>query len=186
MKKILLLCLVYLSICVSAHSSIIDWTVNSTGDAFMDDVSGLVWMDVDTYYNMTPNQVQASLTTGFSIATLDQMNAMIASAGSGYTHLANVMGDALQGNGPSNIIYGFFDDQDSNPNLSTAYVYSHYTSPNDYLHIADNNFNIPDWTAYLGGYLGAFVVHNPVPIPSTILLFGFGLLGLAGVNRRKK
>ena len=27
---------------------------------------------------------------------------------------------------------------------------------------------------------------NPVPIPSTMLLLGFGILGLAGVNRRKK
>ncbi len=138
MKKILLLCFVYLRVCVTAHSSIIDWTVNSSGDAFKDEISGLVWMDVDNYYHMTYNQVQASLATGFSIATLDQMNAMIASAGIGYTHLANVMGDALHSSGPNRIIYGMFDDQESNPEISAAYVYNSYPTlpPNDYLHPA--------------------------------------------------
>ncbi|WP_218576786.1 PEP-CTERM sorting domain-containing protein [Desulfobacter latus] len=29
-------------------------------------------------------------------------------------------------------------------------------------------------------------LNNPVPEPTTILLFGFGLLGLARVSRRKE
>jgi hypothetical protein len=33
---------------------------------------------------------------------------------------------------------------------------------------------------------GEVAYTNPVPEPTTILLFGIGLLGLAGVSRKKK
>ncbi len=45
-----------------------------------------------------------------------------------------------------------------------------------------------DGKLYVGGlgYIETAVSESPIPEPVTILLFGLGLLGLAGVNRRKQ
>ncbi|MCP3873037.1 MAG: PEP-CTERM sorting domain-containing protein, partial [Desulfobacteraceae bacterium] len=50
-----------------------------------------------------------------------------------------------------------------------TFIYSH---PND-----------KEWQ-----YFSSFLVResSPVPEPTTVILFGIGLLGLAGVNRRKQ
>ncbi|MCP4672770.1 MAG: PEP-CTERM sorting domain-containing protein [Desulfobacula sp.] len=62
------------------------------------------------------------------------------------------------------------------------------------------NFQLLDDAPYFSGYVhewtnGAMITTDiitsassgaPVPEPATMLLFGLGLLGLAGVNRRKK
>ncbi len=47
----------------------------------------------------------------------------------------------------------------------------------------DNNMTTRSSTA---GYVSGVPVAAPVPEPATILFFGIGLLGIAGVSRRKK
>ncbi len=59
-------------------------------------------------------------------------------------------------------------------------------SQEDHIHFRfSGNWNDLYDTQVIDGYVVEYE-SSPVPVPTTILLFGIGLLGLAGMNRRKK
>ncbi len=64
---------------------------------------------------------------------------------------------------------------------------------NDFTLLANDDFTVQGWDIQVMNIVGGpdkdrqsqLVGVNPVPEPSTIMLFGFGLVGLAGIGRRK-
>ncbi len=185
MKKLLLLCIIFLAFCTQANSAIVDWTVTLTGDAFKDETSELVWLDIDTYKGKSYNEVQTLLPTGFSIATGDQMIALMTSINGmpnkTFDDLAPIIGQVVWAN--NYYMYGFFNDGDD-PEISIYYWIGNSPSMSFFLLSDDKSGTTKDTKV---GPMGAWVVQDisSVPIPSSLLLLGFGLAGI-GIFGRKK
>ena len=77
--------------------------------------------------------------------------------------------------------YLIFSSASNNSGIAGT-TYNSY--PHGQLYAGTEFYSIPDFDYTFRTY--ADDGSNPVPEPTTMLLFGLGLLGLAGVNRRKK
>ncbi|MCP3873000.1 MAG: PEP-CTERM sorting domain-containing protein [Desulfobacteraceae bacterium] len=150
---------------------------------FKDDVTGYTWMDNDNMQNMTPLEMQTALsTTGFQLATSAQVNEMSGNRNPHSTTSDKInwyhdTGGPIIGSVSVNMAWGYTIeslDTSTLPNLWAATVNNLHTN------------NLGDSTTNSVGVWAVNTNIASVPEPATMLLFGIGLLGLAGVNRRKK
>ncbi len=189
LKKVLVCCMLF-SVFYATNASALTMITDSTGQLLgargvqIDDV----YYDVD-FYDGTANSMWGpdyDFTFGTSAGALEASEALM-----------------------SLVFTGIYD---SNPNLTSgingvtesiakiATPYYKWTGDSDNLNVAFAQNAIDDdadgtSTGYMKTWVGlttdgmhtyaVWSAASPVPEPATMLLFGIGLLGLAGVNRRK-
>jgi len=124
---------------------------------FVDESTSYVWMDVDNFYGMSYDAIEASLAgTDFHIATTDEVNQMLASAGTDFAAIAETMGYSVR----SSLIWGLYSGGDEvNGNYQSYYLASNNPTMGwrPYPLSASLIATSPD--------LGAFVVNTTPPAP---------------------
>jgi len=194
---------------VNAALTSIDWL--STGDDLLTvDDNGLQWLDLSQTVNQSFIDVDAQLVAGgtfegFRYATTAELAGLWSSAGgdaafyNGWSTQNNGVFDTLApfwgdtfcqfhgcdpGQGVSNVITGGPADP-GRKNLSN--IFNRPVNTNsltmDYLSLFNGMIEIGNSDVFTAS---ALVYASPVPIPAPIWLFGSALIGLVGVQRRKK
>ncbi len=150
---------------------------------FKDVETGKVWMDVDHFFDMTPDEMTLYLQgSNFHLASVDEMDGLIASVGADFNFdiVWGIMGGGSYSNG--NRIISGIDSRTEIPttgvlHYGTRIIFEDTTTNWGYGGMAHNNSSPT---------IGAWAVSNnsSVPIPGAIWLLGTGLLGLVGCSRK--
>lgn len=179
---------------------ITDDELTSMLSVFSDDIEK--WVFIDSCYsggffndNKNSTEISGDLNRisnlGF-IASATELKESIYSGLTGESHFANAMYFWLTA-----AAFGFFDITFDGIANDMKHFYKDY-EPGTLFYPSNGGVGLgeegipwsPDmWNPYFAtteGFDGVLRNNGPVPEPTTILLFAFGLLGLAGVGRRKK
>jgi len=200
---------------VNAALTSVDYVPNS-GDGFItrDSETGLDWLDVTLTVGLTFDQVRTGIwyQQGFRYATKEDLQILFLHAETpddGFDisvtnpaetlHLAQLLSPTfLSGNRVTVMGFmgtDFFGNQVSLQNHPIDVTFSALLGKVDYIsNIGSGDIGEAHFT---GGHpfsdqasstYGSFLIRsaNPVPEPTTMLLFGTGLAGLAAVGRRKR
>ena len=192
MKKIYVVLLsVVIAFCFTgqAYAMIVNSADVNGFRTFQDSNTNRIWLDVDNFFNLTPNQmISAASAQGFIFAGKTDVEQLLyslpLSTSAEWDVYQPIMGDAPN----RNLFWGAYDD--GNGPERVGYAYSYREIPGwrfldsaadgdviqngDWVDLADMNI----WAYRNGG------TTNAVPEPATMVLLGTGLVGM--VLRRRK
>ncbi len=129
---------------------------------FLDEATGYIWMDVDNFFLMSYGGVEDSLVgTDFHIASKEEVDQLLASAGTNFTAIAETMGFSVR-SATQSLIWGMYNGGDeANGNYQSYYL----SSNNPTAGWGTFGFSYAIWDTATD--LGAFVVNtNPPPPPA--------------------
>ena len=189
----------------SVNAALID-----NGTYTTDTISGLDWLDLTETNGFSYDDVSGQLSSGdvydgwryatvaeaenlflqfgLSITSSTESASTATATVSAISNMTSYFGDIVGEQYGADYFgfYGIVDD--GNDNGSHAWVGGHIKYSSDLVDIETDYANAafgPDSNARL--YSGHYLVQTSVvPIPAAVWLFGSGLIGLAGVARRKK
>ncbi len=162
---------------------------------YSDTISNFSWLDLDNWFQTGAsfNSVTAELNgTGYQIATLEQINAMVLSAAfdgtqTNFDLLSTIMGGITS---PRGYIWGVYDDLSINSGY--AYMSVGATTMTSLAGAQSKAFNVDSYNSGIYDDLGFFVVSTQprdqidVPEPSTLAIFALGIMGLAARRFKKQ
>ena len=206
MKNLLTFFLVFLlmGFSITAFATPIQWTVDSGGNDHWYEVIGsgdITWTDADAAAELLTWE---TLTGSLASITSEDENVFVSGLVNNYSTDNSYSYGSY---GPW--IGGFRDPSNTNWTTSgqwsdgSSWDYTNWDSgqPTNtggdqyYVHYYPNNAKLSlTWNdtsndGYGATHINAYVVEyaaSSAPEPTTIVLFGFGLLSLAGINRRKR
>jgi len=186
--------------CTSTNAALIEIDLLSANDAFItrDTTTGLDWLDVTLTINRSVNEVLGGyggfINMGFRYATTDEvmtlyMHAPIVNFVSdipanwpGAENLIRLMGATHGSPNDTEWSQGFAGLNE--PSIGSAYAPVIFSNLIESQGAGADILVVPTAFDVADGNIGNYLVRA-VPIPPALYLFGSGLLGLIGIDRKK-